>query len=105
MHSKEQLRKFEKILKEVEIKKPLITTYSNVTAYPYKNSNEIKQLLVKQIYSPVKWEQILHTLYGRPKNCPEGFPDTYECGPGQQLGTILKQVNAQAFKNYKNIAV
>jgi [acyl-carrier-protein] S-malonyltransferase len=101
------------MLDEIQVNQPLIPCYSNVTGDPYNNSYEIKRLLNEQISKPVKWEQIIHKIYSRKK--PEdyieghdevlGFPDSYECGPGRQLGYLIKSVNNKAFKFYKNIEV
>lgn len=96
---------FKKLLQNIEIQQPLIPTYSNVTAKPYEHVKQIPRLLEQQIYEPVKWEQIMHKVYERPAVSSIGFPETYECGPGRQLGTILKLVNNKAFQAYKNIEV
>lgn len=61
----------------------------------------IASMLVQHLYKPVRWEQILHTLYQRPAG--ENFPKTYEIGPGTQLGTILKMVNKKAYDNYQSV--
>lgn len=108
-----KVRPLSPILNEIQINKPLIPCYSNVTGNPYYDDIEIRRLLNDQISKPVKWEQIIHKIYSREK--PEdyvegndellGFPDTYECGPGRQLGFLLKSVNNKAFKYYKNIEV
>ncbi|XP_048463582.1 malonyl-CoA-acyl carrier protein transacylase, mitochondrial isoform X3 [Rhincodon typus] len=64
------------ILKEISIEKPLISVYSNVDAKKYMNSKHIRQLLVKQLVMPVKWEQTMHAMYEREQGID--FPDTYE---------------------------
>jgi len=45
----------------------------------------------------------MHTIYQRPKS--HAYPDTYEIGPGVQLGTILKMVNNVAHKHYHSVGV
>ena len=84
-----------KFLKKMEINDPLIQVLSNVDGKPYKNANHIRAQLPKQIYKPVRWEQILHCLYER--SVGENFPRTFECGPGSSLKTLLKMVNAKAW--------
>lgn len=54
-----------------------------------------------QIVKPVKWEQLLHILYERKQG--EHFPRTFECGPGQGLKSILKEVNAKAWDTTINV--
>ncbi|XP_065316437.1 malonyl-CoA-acyl carrier protein transacylase, mitochondrial-like isoform X2 [Gordionus sp. m RMFG-2023] len=80
---------------------PLIPVYSNVTGHRYKSADQIKKLLCQQLVKPVKWEQTLHVMYERPQNT--NFPITYECGPGDLLGPILKLNNRKAFENYRRV--
>lgn len=53
------------VLETVTINRPRMPVYSNVTALRYKSSKELQKLLTKQIYSPVKWEQVVQNLYQR----------------------------------------
>ena len=55
------------------------------------------------MYKPVKWGQTMQTLYQRREG--EGFPKTYEVGPGTQLGVILKMINRKAHESYTHIDV
>ncbi|EDS30220.1 malonyl CoA-acyl carrier protein transacylase [Culex quinquefasciatus] len=86
---------FAKALKKITIEDPIIGVYSNVDGKRYRNAGHILGQLPKQITRPVKWEQTLHNLYER--KAGENFPRTFECGPGQGLKTILKQVNGKAW--------
>ncbi|XP_019337257.1 malonyl-CoA-acyl carrier protein transacylase, mitochondrial isoform X1 [Alligator mississippiensis] len=92
-----------KVLKSVEIRKPLINVYSNVDGKKYMHSKHIQHLLVKQLVSPVKWEQTMHEVYERTKRTK--FPFTYEVGPGKQLGAMLRNCNLKAWRVYKHIEV
>lgn len=85
------------VLKHMNIQKPLIPVHSNVNGKIYRDANHIRKVLPKQIFSPVKWEQTLHILYDRTKE--SSYPNTYECGPGSSLKTILKMVNKKAEEN------
>ncbi|XP_034639384.1 malonyl-CoA-acyl carrier protein transacylase, mitochondrial [Trachemys scripta elegans] len=91
------------VLKSVEIQKPFICVYSNVDSKKYMHSKHIQRLLVKQLVSPVKWEQTMHAIYERKQGVE--FPYTYEVGPGKQLGAILRNCNLKAWKLYKHIDV
>lgn len=86
---------FAKALKKITIEDPIIGVYSNVDGKRYRSAGHILGQLPKQITRPVKWEQTLHNLYER--KAGENFPRTFECGPGQGLKTILKQVNGKAW--------
>ncbi|XP_055538793.1 probable malonyl-CoA-acyl carrier protein transacylase, mitochondrial [Wyeomyia smithii] len=86
---------FSKALKKINIQDPIISVHSNVDGKRYRNAGHILNQLPKQIVRPVKWEQTLHNLFER--KVGEYFPRTFECGPGQGLKAILKQVNAKAW--------
>ncbi len=51
------------VLKEVEVKRPLVRVYSNYDSKSHSNPDKIRHLLVKQLSSAVKWEQTLNELY------------------------------------------
>ncbi|KAB1270508.1 Malonyl-CoA-acyl carrier protein transacylase; mitochondrial [Camelus dromedarius] len=91
------------VLKEIDVKKPLVSVHSNVNGNRYMHPKHIQKLLVQQVVSPVKWEQTMHTIYQRKRGTE--FPRTFEVGPGKQLGTILKSCNLQAWKSYSHIEV
>lgn len=95
--------KVQRFLEKETIKTPAISVHSNLTSHKYRQPKLIKQGLVQQMYKPVKWEQIMHILYSRTENVE--FPQTYELGPGKQLGFLLRKTNMKAFKSYYNIDV
>lgn len=67
------------------------------------NESHVRRQLVKQLVSPVKWEQTLHEIYERAQG--EKFPHTYEVGPGKQLGATLQRCNRKAFTAYTHVEV
>uniref|UniRef100_A0A8C5MT12 Malonyl-CoA-acyl carrier protein transacylase, mitochondrial n=1 Tax=Leptobrachium leishanense TaxID=445787 RepID=A0A8C5MT12_9ANUR len=93
----------QKVLKALEFKQPYVPVYCNVDGKRYRHPSVIGKLLVKQLISPVKWEQTMHTIYERKKGT--GFPWTVEAGPGGQLGSTLKACNLKAWSYYKNVDV
>ena len=60
---------------------------SNVTARETKNSNEIKELLIKQIESPVKWRESVLYMIG------SGVKKFIEIGPGKVLSGLIKRID------------
>ncbi|XP_052016118.1 malonyl-CoA-acyl carrier protein transacylase, mitochondrial [Apodemus sylvaticus] len=92
-----------KVLGTINIKKPLVAVHSNVSGHKYTHPQYIRKLLGQQVVSPVKWEQTMHSIYERKKGME--FPSTFEVGPGQQLGSILKCCNRQAWKSYSHVDV
>ena len=72
-----------------------IDIVSNVTAEAEKNSENIKKLLVEQIYSKVRWrESILYMI----KN---GVNEFIEIGPGKVLSGLVKRISGNV--NVKSI--
>ncbi len=60
---------------------------SNVTAKETNKTNEIKDLLIKQIESPVRWrESILYIL-------EKGVRKFIEIGPGKVLSGLIKRID------------
>jgi [acyl-carrier-protein] S-malonyltransferase len=75
-----------KALAEVQIQKPRIPVWSNVDARPHTDPEEIRQLLIKQVLQPVRWEETLRGLLA------DGFDRFYEIGPGRVLAGLLKRI-------------
>ena len=76
-------------LAEVPMRKPRVPVWSNVDAQPHTEPEEIRQLLVRQVLSPVLWEQTVRNLMA------DGFDKFYEIGPGRVLAGLLKRVQRQ----------
>ena len=60
---------------------------SNVSANPMQNSNEIKDLLIKQIESRVRWRESVHYMI------EAGIDQFIEIGPGKVLSGLIKRIN------------
>jgi len=86
-----------------DLQKPIIPVHNNVTTSQYRTVDSIRQQLVNQLWKPVRWEQIMHVLYGR--RVGADFPMTFEVGPGKHLGFLLQQVNAKAYQQYATVQV
>lgn len=74
----------------VPLKKPRIPVVSNVDATAHDNPEEIRQLLVKQLVSPVRWEDSQRWLLA------QGFGPHWEVGPGRVLRGLLKRIERKA---------
>ncbi|PSJ80768.1 ACP S-malonyltransferase [Neisseria iguanae] len=77
-------------LKEFEIKQPEIRVIHNADVAAYDNPKTIKDALVRQLYSPVRWTETVNTL------CNEGVTESAECGPGKVLAGLVKRINKEA---------
>jgi len=84
---KPAVEKLEAVLSGVEIKTPRIPVISNVDARPHSDPDTIKQLLAKQVTSPVQWESSVKAVLER------GYESGYELGPGTVLAGILKRID------------
>lgn len=91
--------------KHVKLNKPKYRIHSNSDGkqlnFEEKNIGGIRNVISKQVARPVVWEQLMHILYTRAKEVP--YPNTFEVGPGRQLGYLLRNTNAKAYEKYKNI--
>lgn len=85
------------VLDTVTIRQPRVPVWSNVDARPHMEPQEIRELLVRQILSPVRWEETVRGLLGA------GFETFYEIGPGRVLTGLMKRINRKAVIH--NVAV
>jgi [acyl-carrier-protein] S-malonyltransferase len=79
--------KLAQALAGVAIKPPRVPVWSNVDAQPHSEPEEIRGLLVRQVLSPVLWEQTMRNLLAA------DVSRFYEIGPGRVLAGLLKRVN------------
>lgn len=67
-----------------------IPYYTNVTACPVTEREWIKPLLVKQVASPVLWQQSMERMLS------EGVDTFVEIGPGKTLTGFLRKIHREA---------
>ena len=72
-------------INSVNFKKPLFDIISNVTSYPENNPENIKKLLIEQIYSTVRWRESIINMH------KEKINDFIEIGPGKVLSGMVKR--------------
>mmetsp|Transcript_8919 Transcript_8919/g.13704 ORF Transcript_8919/g.13704 Transcript_8919/m.13704 type:complete len:163 (-) Transcript_8919:211-699(-) len=77
-------------LKETNIITPRIPVISNVDAKPHSDPDVIKDLLARQVTSPVLWEDSAQAILSA------GFEQGYELGPGKVVAGIIKRIDKQA---------
>ncbi|GAX86038.1 hypothetical protein CEUSTIGMA_g13453.t1 [Chlamydomonas eustigma] len=86
-------------LREVSINPTRIPVLSNVTAQPFPATTEgVLELLSRQLVEPVRWEASLKAVLAL------GSPSLYELGPGQQIKAMIRRIDTEAWKSFKNIA-
>lgn len=72
-------------LNHIEFNDSQIPFYSNVTAQAVFKGQEIKDLLLKQLTSPVRWQEIMLNMIA------DNYKDFVEVGPGKVLKGLLKR--------------
>lgn len=73
-------------LDKVDMKETSVDVVSNVDANIHKDPDEIKAILVKQVYSSVLWKDSISKLID------EGFDRFIEIGPGKTLRAFIKKI-------------
>ncbi|SER54951.1 ACP S-malonyltransferase [Psychrobacillus sp. OK032] len=79
--------KLDAAISSIDLKEADIPVISNVTAFPVTQSTTIKNLLVEQLYSPVRWEESVQ------KMIELGVTTFIECGPGKVLSGLVKKID------------
>src|ERR1700733_3097934 len=74
----------------VAIQRPRIPVISNVDAESHDDSETIRQNLVRQVVSPVRWEDCLRNMLSQEVN------QFFEIGPGRVLRGTLKRIDRKA---------
>jgi len=73
-------------LADMPMSRPRIPVVSNVDAVAHDDPEQIRELLVRQVVSPVLWEDSMRNLLG------QGYDQFYEVGPGRVLRGLLRRI-------------
>jgi len=71
--------------------KPICPVYQNVDGLPHTDPGEIKENLVKQLTSPVRWAQTIQHMVA------DGARNFTEYGPGTVLMGMIKKIAPELF--------
>ena len=82
--------KYYESIKDVEINEPKKVMYSNVLGKPYSKQDDIRDLLRKQIMSPVLFEDSINHMLD------QGIDTFIELGPGKTLSGFVKKIDKKA---------
>lgn len=82
--------KLRKMLNGIEMSDAVPPVVANVNAAVVENSTSLKELLVEQLYSPVRWEESVRTMLNN------GVTHFIECGPGKVLSGLIKKIDRKA---------
>ena len=73
-------------IEQTHFEKPIAPVYQNVVARAVTDPEEIKQNLVKQLTSPVRWTECVRAMVA------DGATHFTELGPGQVLQGLIKKI-------------
>jgi [acyl-carrier-protein] S-malonyltransferase len=71
----------------VTLKAPEIPVISNVDAEPHEDPAMLREVLIRQVLSPVRWEDSIRRMLDA------GIDEFYEIGPGKVLSGLLKRIS------------
>ena len=74
-------------LQKIELTLPDIPIIHNVDASVRNDIESITSLLVKQLYSPVRWVETIQYMSN------QGITHIVECGPGKVLSGLIKRID------------
>jgi [acyl-carrier-protein] S-malonyltransferase len=76
-------------LKNITVNAPQIPVLHNADVAAYSDAAKIKDALVRQLHSPVRWVETVQALAAK------GITQTAECGPGKVLAGLTKRIVAE----------
>ena len=79
--------KLAETLATTAFRRPEITVVSSVDVRPYTDADDIRELLTRQVYSPVQWVRTTEALIAA------GADKILECGPGKVLAGLTRRID------------
>jgi [acyl-carrier-protein] S-malonyltransferase len=76
-------------LQDVQLATPAISVLHNADVAAYTDTDKIKDALIRQLYSPVRWVETVHAVSSLGANA------SAECGPGKVLAGLTKRIVAE----------
>ncbi|HNY44065.1 MAG: ACP S-malonyltransferase [Bacteroidales bacterium] len=74
-------------INQTNFKTPVCPIYQNVDAKPYKNPEQIRENLIKQLTSPVRWTTTIQNMIA------DGAKHFIELGPGNVLQGLIAKID------------
>jgi len=81
--------KLAEYLKNVTVNIPKIPVIHNADVAAYQDAAKIKDALVRQLYSPVRWVETVQAIHA------QGITQAAECGPNKVLAGLTKRIVAE----------
>ena len=90
--------RLEKVLEGIPIRDLKIPVVTNVEADINRSKERVRELLVTQVWSPVRWEESMQKI------TEDGIDQILEIGPGKVLSGLMKRINPKVeTKNIEDI--
>ncbi|WP_438863170.1 ACP S-malonyltransferase [Neptunicella sp.] len=86
----------EKVLANIEFSSPHVPVINNVDVSQEVSPEKIKNALVRQLYSPVRWTETVQSLASM------GVTEHFEMGPGKVLSGLGKRIDSSVQCNAVN---
>lgn len=86
---KEASIELKKELEKIELSNPTIKVIKNIDATPYKENENMKEILSKHVMSPVKFSDSIKYMIDN------GIDTFVEIGPGKVLTSLVKKINRE----------
>ena len=83
----EAKQKLKGFIENIKFSNPIFPIYSNISATPAENINDIPESLINQLISPVLWYKIIQKMIS------DGIKAGIEIGPGKVLQGLSKRID------------
>ncbi len=90
-------RELENAINETTFSDPICPIYQNVSGLPFSSEFEIKENLISQLTSPVKWTHSIN------KMVEDGAKEFIEVGPGRVLQGLVRKINGDINSSSLNL--
>jgi [acyl-carrier-protein] S-malonyltransferase len=78
------------VLEGLTLNDPNLPVYTNVDASPVEKGDSARQALVRQVASPVRWEELAGAMFD------SGIETFVELGPGRVLSGLMRRIRRPA---------
>ena len=83
----EAKKELEEAINKTLFSNPICPIYQNVSGLAFSTENEIKENLISQLTSPVRWTQSINNMIN------DGASEFIEVGPGKVLQGLVRKIN------------
>jgi [acyl-carrier-protein] S-malonyltransferase len=81
--------KMRQLLEKISFESPTIPILHNVDVQQHYDAASIREILAKQLYSPVRWTETIRAFVSA------GVDHVVECGPGKVLTGLTKRIDGK----------